>query len=320
MTASADVLVLGTGLVLPGHPSGGADLLDLPAPLCNAVRRMDRFARTAFLAGCRAAMSGGLPASTPPDPTAGVLIGTSLGCRDSITVHAALVRQAASGVDLRPAVFAQTVHNAPCGELAIAWGLGGVSETLVSGGAAGLEALLLGSWKVADGTAETLLAGGAEGVTDELRSLWTDRGVPGRAGPALPLVEAAGALLVASPQAAGGRPPLARVAGGGLFRETTPASAAARIAGNVASVFPEPTDLLVVASPDAGGVLAGAVPARKVRDLAGEIGETLGAAGAVGAVLAVLSLAAGAIGRAVVVARDEAGGTAFLLLERPRTP
>lgn len=317
MTPSAEVLVLGTGLVLPGHPSGGSDLLDLPSPLCNAVRRMDRFARTAFLAGCRAAMSGGLPASTPPDPSAGVLLGTCLGCRDSITVHAALVRQAASGVDLRPAVFAQTVHNAPSGELAIAWGLGGVSETLVSGSAAGLEALLLGSWKVADGTAGTLLAGGAEGVTDELRSLRAARGTSGRAGPALPLVEAAGALLLASPETAGGRPPLARVAGGGLFRETSPASAAGRLAERVASVFAEPADLLVLASPDAGEALGGAVPARRVRDLGGEIGETLGAAGAVGAVLAVLELAAGAIGRAAVVARDQTGGTAFLLLERP---
>lgn len=314
MSASPRVVVLGRGLVLPGHPSGDAGLDDLPVPLRSAVRRMDRYARTAYLAGCRAAIAGGVAPSPSPDPGIGVLLGTAVGCRDSITAHAALVRQAASVDDLRPAVFAQTVHNAPCGELAIAWALGGVSETLVSGRTAGLEAILSAAWKLEAGAARLLLAGGAEGVTDELRTLWSERAARGTGPGGLPLVEAAGILLLGD-EAAGGRP-LARLCGGGTFRRTSCREAAAHVAELARAALGGAPDLLVLAAADPEGALPRAVAAGRTRDLASEAGETLGAGGAVGAVLAVDEIAAGNAGTAAAVSRDEPGTTAFLLLER----
>ncbi|KAA0252342.1 MAG: hypothetical protein EDX89_18895 [Acidobacteria bacterium] len=317
MNASARAFVLGRGLVLSGHPSGEPGLDDLPAPFRSPVRRMDRYARTAYLAGCRAAIAGGLAPAPVPDPDTGVLLGTALGCRDSITTHAGLVRGAATADDLRPAVFAQTVHNTPCGELAIAWGLGGVSETLLSGRTAGLEAILTAAWKIEAGTARRLLAGGAEGVTDELRALWTERDAPGTGLFGSPPVEVAGILLLGDGAAAAEGRPLARVAGGGTFRQTASPEAAARLSELALSALGGGPDLLVLASPDPEGALARAVSARRTRDLASEVGEMLGAGGAVGVVLAVEEIEAGKAGTAAVVTRDASGATALLLLVRP---
>ena len=137
----------------------------------NRLRRMDRFGRFGFVAGSRALRHAGYRKASPPDPGAGVVWGTAYGCRDSITEHALLLRTARSVEDLRPAVFAETVHNSVAGELAIEWGLGGVSETLTSGATAGLEAILLATRRLEAGAAERIVAGRADAFHPDTISL-----------------------------------------------------------------------------------------------------------------------------------------------------
>jgi hypothetical protein len=159
----------------------------------NRLRRMDRFGRSGVLAGSRALAAAGLAPAAPraePDPRFGVVVGTAYGCRDAITQHERLLASAARVEDLAPSVFAATVHNTVCGELAILYGLGGVAETLVSGRTAGLEALVLAAGRVARGDADRILVVAAEGLDEAMRAAW------GRENPGRTLVESAAAVLV----------------------------------------------------------------------------------------------------------------------------
>jgi hypothetical protein len=159
----------------------------------NRLRRMDRFGRSGVLAGSRALAAAGSAAARPgaePDPRFGVVVGTAYGCRDAITQHARLLSSASRVEDLAPSLFAATVQNTVCGELAIVFGLGGVAETLVSGRTAGLEALALAASRVARGDADRILVVAAEGIDETLRAAFAGEN-PGRT-----LVESAAAVLV----------------------------------------------------------------------------------------------------------------------------
>ncbi len=159
----------------------------------NRLRRMDRFGRSGVLAGSRALAGAGARAATPgaaPDPRFGVIVGSALGCRDAITQHARLLAAATRVEDLAPSVFAATVHSTAAGELAIAFGLGGPAETLVSGRTAGLEALALAASRVAKGDADRILVVAAEGIDGTTRAAWE------RENPGVTLVESAAAVLV----------------------------------------------------------------------------------------------------------------------------
>ena len=138
----------------------------------HRLRRMDRFGRAGYLAGTRAFAAAGRVSGAPPHARAGVIVGTRHGCRSAITEHAARLAAATRVEDLAPSVFAATVHNTVSGELAIALGLGGISETIVAGLTAGLEALILGAHRVAAGDADRILAVAAEGVDDAMREAW----------------------------------------------------------------------------------------------------------------------------------------------------
>jgi hypothetical protein len=99
--------------------------------------------------------------------------------------------------DLAPSVFAATVHNTVNGELAIALGLGGVSETIVSGRSAGLEALILGARRVAGGDADRILVVAAEGVDDAMRVAWEEEKLAfGERAAGVELVETGAAVLL----------------------------------------------------------------------------------------------------------------------------
>jgi hypothetical protein len=163
----------------------------------NRLRRMDRFGRTGFLAGTRAFAASG--ATRPPDPDArsGVVVGTRHGCRPAISEHAARLAAAARVEDLAPSVFAATVHNSVNGELAMALGLGGVSETIVSGRTAGLEALILGALRVASSSADRVLVVAAEGVDDAMREAWEEEKLAfGERAAGVELVETGAAVLL----------------------------------------------------------------------------------------------------------------------------
>lgn len=191
----------------------------------NRLRRMDRFGRTGFLAGMRAYAASG--ASRPPDPDAGggVIVGTRHGCRPAIVEHAARLAVANRVEDLAPSVFAVTVHNSVNGELAMALGLGGASETIVSGRTAGLEALILGARRVASRDADRMLVVAAEGVDDAMREAWEEeRSALGPRAAAVELVETGAAVLLEAEK----KRERIRFVEGCLFFEPDPRRASAR--------------------------------------------------------------------------------------------
>ena len=208
-------------LASAAHGTGGEG--DAPED-ANRLRRMDRFGRAGYLAGTRAFAAAGLVRQAGPDARSGVVVGTRHGCRSAITGHAALLAAAARVEDLLPSVFAATVHNTVNGELAIALGFGGISETIVSGRTAGLEALILGARRVAAGDADRILVVAAEGVDDAMREAWEEeRHALGENAAGVDLVETGAAVLLE----AGRREPI-RFLDGCVFFEPDARRAAAR--------------------------------------------------------------------------------------------
>ncbi len=212
-----EVLLRRAAVVAEGGATARDALVD-----ANRLRRMDRFGRSGVLAGSRALAAAGLApaaAGAAPDARFGVVVGTAYGCRDAITQHERLLASAVRVEDLAPSVFAATVHNAVCGELAILYGLGGVAETLVSGRTAGLEALVLAASRVARGDADRILVVAAEGIDEEMREAW------GRENLGRTLVESAAAVLV---EAEEGEIPLMGRMGARLLRSELTFEADAR--------------------------------------------------------------------------------------------
>jgi beta-ketoacyl synthase-like protein len=163
----------------------------------NRLRRMDRFGRMGFLAGTRAFAASSAVRPPKPDGRSGVILGTRHGCRPAIAEHAARLAAATRVQDLAPSVFAVTVHNSVNGELAMALGLGGVSETIVSGRTAGLEALILAARRIASGDADRVLVAAAEGVDDTAREAWEEEKlVLGERAAGVDLVETGAAVLL----------------------------------------------------------------------------------------------------------------------------
>ena len=113
----------------------------------------------------------------------------------------------------------------------MALGLGGVSETIVSGRTAGLEALILGARRVASGDADRMLVVAAEGVDDAMREAWEEeRSAFGPRAAGVELVETGAAVLLEAKEeeiASEERLP-ARYVSGTLFFEPDARRAAAR--------------------------------------------------------------------------------------------
>src|SRR5664280_2312796 len=79
----------------------------------------------------------------------------------------------------------------------MALGLGGVSETIVSGRTAGLEALILGARRVASSDADRVLVVAAEGVDDAMREAWgEERSALGPSAAGVELVETGASVLL----------------------------------------------------------------------------------------------------------------------------
>lgn len=181
-------------LAAGAHRAGDEE--DVPED-ANRLRRMDRFGRAGYLAGTRAFAAAGLVREARPHPRCGVVVGTRHGCRSAITGHAARLEAATRVEDLAPSIFAATVHNTVNGELAIGLGLGGVSETVVSGRTAGLEALILGARRVAAGDADRILVVAAEGIDDAMRDAWEEeKSAFGERAAGVELVETGAAVLL----------------------------------------------------------------------------------------------------------------------------
>lgn len=176
---------------------------DLPA-LCREsplrFRRMDRYGALGLTAARLALTGGGVTPGARGDPSWGVSCGSSLGCWSSnVSFHRDLIGKPVAQAS--PAVFSRTVSNAVNGEISIAQGIGGPTETYVSGWTAGTDAVIAGCHAIAHGRARWLLAGGIEAPDPTLKRMHAERRRE-RGWEWLPtsLAEAAGmCLLTATP-------------------------------------------------------------------------------------------------------------------------
>jgi hypothetical protein len=301
--------VVGTGVV------DGPELEGAGVPIFDEarLRRMDRFGRAGFLAGSLALRDAGLERGADADPRTGFVLGTAFGCRDAVTRHTHLLAETTRVEDLSPSLFTQTVHNTVVGELAIEWRIGGVSEVLVSGRTAGLEALLRAAAHVADGTAERVAGVGAEGLDPEMEAAWTEERARYGAGAERVAALEGGAALVLAPLETFAR---ARILGGTVFCEPDAGRVAARLAPFVESLTNGARPVLLLATPALDGAFEKAPRARAgLQELgitrAPEV-ERFAAAGP----RAVVDLVrAGTPGVTVVVVRDPDGPVAAVGVE-----
>jgi len=277
---------------------------------------MDRFARAGFFAGSLSLVEAGIDPRRPPDPTLGVVFGTAHGCRDSLIDFTLELGSSESVEQLSPALFAETVHNTVNGELAIAWGLGGPSETIASGRTGGADAILRGAELVRTGRAAAVVAGGAEGIHPKAVEWWEQERPSGGRGSSSAAPRDAGAALVladAGEEAGAGDVLLSSAT---WFFEPDPSEAARRAASWIGEGLDRwKRPLLLDATADLGGLPS----AWECRSVAAEFGELYGAAGAVAAVLAVEEIRSGRTGSAVVVSRDPGGPVTLLAFVTPRT-
>jgi Beta-ketoacyl synthase, N-terminal domain len=312
MTPVPKVRVAGTGLWLPGREGREPDRPRLPVDV-SRLRRMDRFARSGFFAGSLSLVEAGIVPHKPPDATLGVVFGTAHGCRDSLIDFTLELRSSRSVEQLSPALFAETVHNTVNGELAIAWGLGGPSETIASGRTGGADAILRGAELVRAGRAAAVVAGGAEGIHPKMVEWW-ELELSGK-GPSEGAPRDAGAALVLAPARANAETDDILLASATRFFEPDASEAARRMASWIDDSFEgEKRPLLLAATPDVDGAFS-AWPCRQV---AAETGELYGAAGAVAAVLAVREIRKKRTGSALVASRDPAGPVTLLAFVTPR--
>jgi len=136
---------------------------DLVVPEGNRVeqRRLDRYGTLGYAAALAALADAGIAPAEHVDPDWGVTIGSSLGCGTS-TIRHHLDRNDRPAAELSAALFVRTVSSSVGGDISMACRLGGASETLVSGWAAGAEAMASASSALAEGRARFMLAGGVE--------------------------------------------------------------------------------------------------------------------------------------------------------------
>jgi Beta-ketoacyl synthase, N-terminal domain len=314
MTADPRVRVAGTGLWLPGREGGEPALPWLPVSL-SRLRRMDRFARSGFFAGSLSLVEAGIVPRQPPDAALGVVFGTAHGCRDSLIDFTLDLRSSRSVEQLSPALFAETVHNTVNGELAIAWGLGGPSETVTSGRTGGADAILRGAELVRAGRAAAVVAGGAEGIHPKMVEWWEQERVPGDGGSSPAAPRDAGAALILAPARAEVETGDVLLSSAACFFEPDPSEAARRAASWISEAFEgRGRPLLLVATPDSDGAFS----AWTCRRVAAETGELYGAAGAVAAVLAVQEIRKERTGGVAVVSRDPLGPVTLLAFVTPR--
>jgi len=303
------------------------------------VKKMDRVSRLACVAALLALRDAGLE-PLPDRPRAGLVAGTQFGGLEAcLSFHAELLTYGPNLVN--PATFPNTAHNVAAGQAAIRLGVEGPVLTLVSGLAAGLDAVVTGARLVGSGRADVVLAGGFDVWLPEigtaLGSLGLLAGEGGEGG--LVPAEAACFLVVESEEHAGrrGAPALGAIRGWGQASdelagrggvESLGAALAAAMRRALAAAGAEsPTALCLGtqgterydgaieaacrALPGAAGLRARLLPKRA-------LGETFGAAGplAVASVLA-LSAAGADLGDAVLVDGLAWGGSATAVVVDP---
>ncbi len=197
-----------------------------------AARRMSPPSRFAAAAACMALADAGLSGADPEAmESAAVVLATSFG-PSSVTEELLGQILLAGPEQASPALFAESVANAPTAQVARLIAARGANLTVTEREAGWLTAVRRAAWEVASGRSELALAGGVEEVTpllqallDRFRALARSRR-PGEAPRARPFDRRRGGfvsgegstVLVLEPEVAAatrGARALARIAGGG---------------------------------------------------------------------------------------------------------
>jgi hypothetical protein len=158
------VRVVSWGIVADRVPVRGAVA---PSRL-EGSRRLDRYAELGCAAAALAIEGAGGIRPRRGDDEWGIVLGSSLGCWASNAEYLTDLERGRPA-SLSPALFVRTVANSVAGEIAIAHGIGGATQTIVSGWTAGAEALAEACALLAEGRARYVLAGGIEAPDDTLR-------------------------------------------------------------------------------------------------------------------------------------------------------
>lgn len=151
-----------------------ADLATLCGDSPSRFRRMDRYNALAFAAAHLALSTAPARPREKGDPDWGLLLGSSLGCWSSNAQYFRDLEQGPAA-ELSPALFARTVSNAVNGEISIAHQIGGASQMIVSGWAAGGEALAEAAALLLEKRVVWVLAGGIEAPDETLQRMHAAR-------------------------------------------------------------------------------------------------------------------------------------------------
>ena len=132
------------------------------------VRRSDRFAQLAMFAADQAVADAGLAFdNNGSNPHAGIIVGTGIGgvstLLDSYDVYRDRGPKRVSAL-----MVPMMMPNAAAGELAIRYGLHGLSMSLASACATGTNAIGEGAERIRHGAAEIMICGGVESVMHPL--------------------------------------------------------------------------------------------------------------------------------------------------------
>jgi len=210
----------------PASPPGGAEDVEPAAASIggfNIKEFLDRrgskdLSRTSQLACAAAApLAGGLKDVAPE--AIGIVLGTGWGSLPSVVAFewetcTLPVRQ------VNPLLFAETVSNAPAGQVSIQFGWSAFNLTVSSGAASGLAAIAEGSDLLSAGRAEVVIAGGADAINFEALRVLRAEGTAASDPGSLPFSRSRSGLI-------GGE-------GACLFALESPASARARGAPELA--------------------------------------------------------------------------------------
>ena len=159
------VRVVSWGIVADRVPVQGAVA---PSQL-EGSRRLDRYAELGCAAAALAIEGAAGIRPRRGDDEWGIVLGSSLGCWASNTEYLFDLERRRPAL-LSPALFVRTVANSVTGEIAIAHGIGGATQMIVSGWTAGAEAIVEACALLAEGRVRYVLAGGIEAPDETLRA------------------------------------------------------------------------------------------------------------------------------------------------------
>ncbi len=131
------------------------------------VKRLDRFAQLAMVAGIEAVRDSGLDFTREDPRRAGVIVGSGIGGLQEIEEQHSRLLSRGPG-KLSPFMVPKLMMNAASGQLSIYFGLRGISMAIASACASATNSVGEAAWAVRRGEADVILAGGSEAAVTPL--------------------------------------------------------------------------------------------------------------------------------------------------------